>query len=418
MENYSIYPRQFRNIKQNYDKDMCFIIMPFNKKKNTVYETIKKAIAECHLNYDRSDELKKSAPFISKIISSISKAYYLIVDISDLNANVLYELGIAHTLRDADRVLILKDSKTICPSDLKHINYFEYAVDDTETLFKHVKNFLEANHYIKDLKDLLIISNILDSAKEADEIVQILNEQFSTHCISLIYILNNAVEELDMREVSEILIGLYDILCQSIIENKLLIADNLSKLLCFIIKKLSQDFNLSSFTRYVFSDLNVFEDAPEWRKIKTDIAISLLKFDYPNKDLFSWIKIFLYNSSPAAVDIERYKLHVAIINTSTEQVKAFLVNILLEEENVTLIEHSLNMCRAKSINDAVDCALRILAQNDNPFIFRSAIDYIVDVGTTKQQSEMFRIINERNDIVEQNQFINVHIERAKKKNVS
>lgn len=120
MSDYAVYPYQFKDSTPKMDLDTCFIIMPFNNTAE-VYKTIQKAIEDCNLKYDRSDSVTTSIPFIHKIINSISKANFLIVDISGNNANVLYELGIAHTLRDMKRVLILKDKETKCPSDLHHI---------------------------------------------------------------------------------------------------------------------------------------------------------------------------------------------------------------------------------------------------------------------------------------------------------
>ena len=168
MKEYSIYPKDFKSIKQRYNDKKCFIIMPFSNDKNGAYETIKRAIEACGLKYDRSDELRKSLPFINKIISSIASAYYLIVDISGHNANVFYELGIAHTLRDADKVLILKNKETKCPSDLAHINYFEYDDGDYLTLYDHVVNFLKDNHYINDLKELLLLLDIISDNTESN----------------------------------------------------------------------------------------------------------------------------------------------------------------------------------------------------------------------------------------------------------
>lgn len=192
MSSYAVYPKEFKNLKQNINEKMCFIIMPFKEEKNGVYETIKRAVQECGLNYDRSDELKKSSPFINKIISSINSAYYLIVDISDLNANVLYELGIAHTLRDADRVLILKDTQTECPSDLKHITYFSYEKNNTQQLYDNVVNFLKSNHYINDLKELMFLFNICEDNTDSTIALNILQNELPNHCLSLVYSLKQS----------------------------------------------------------------------------------------------------------------------------------------------------------------------------------------------------------------------------------
>lgn len=128
MSEYAIYPQEFKNLKISKMHNECFIIMSFDEKNTGVYEIIKKAAKACNIKCNRSDELTTSLPFFNKIATSILTSYYLIVDIPDLRANVLYELGIAHTLRDAANVLIIKEKGTICPSDFSYINYFRIRI--------------------------------------------------------------------------------------------------------------------------------------------------------------------------------------------------------------------------------------------------------------------------------------------------
>ena len=415
MNTYAIYPKQFKDLKHKIDETTCFIIMPFHKRRKYVYEKIKEAIHDCGLNYDRSDELKKSSPFVNKIISSIASAYYLIVDISGLNANVLYELGIAHTLRDVDRVLILKDTKTECPSDLKHINYFAYDINNTQQLYDHVVTFLKNNHYVNDLKELLLLLNIIDNTDNSNYALTILQNELSSRCITLIHLLNNLMDDISERECNEILITLFDLTRVNIEHNNQPIADIFLKLLCLLLRKLPCAFDLSRFVATAYNNAEVDEEEQIILNFRTEIAVELLKFEHDYNELYNWIKLFLYKSSPASVDIARYKLHVGFINSSSNRIKKFLLNILTQESNCTLIEHSLNLCRVKSIKESVTSALEIISNNDNPYVFRSGIDLIVDIGTISQQEKMFEIIETKNNFIEKNSFIKIHIERAELK---
>ena len=414
MHDYAIYPKEFKNLKQKINEKMCFIIMPFKAEKKEVYETIKRAVQACGLNYDRSDELKKSSLFINKIISSITSAYYLIVDISDLNANVLYELGIAHTLRDADRVLILKDTETECPSDLKHINYFSYDKGKNLQLYDHVVNFLKSNHYINDLKELMLLLNIIEDNSDSTHALGVLQNDLSNHCITLVHILNNCIEEVSENEANETLIGLYDLYLKFFSTNPK-ISQIYLKLICFSLQKLTKNFNLSHFVTIVFSNIDIDIDDFETLNSKTELAVLLLEFDSANKEVYDWIKLFLYKSSPASVDVARYKLHVGIINSKSLRAKDFLLNILEYEKSTTLIEHACNLCKAKSIKESVPFALEILSNTNNPYVFRSAIDLITDVGSVKQQDKMFTIITEQHEMVDKYDFIKIHIKRAEMK---
>jgi len=410
MNHYAIYPKQFKDIKQRIDANTCFIIMPF-KDKN-VYETIKRAISACNLNFDRSDQSTISAPFINKIITSITRAYYLIVDISGQNANVLYELGIAHTLRDADRVLILKDTETICPSDLEHITYFEYSKNNLVELYDHIVTFLKTNHYINDLKELMILLNIISDDSDSDYSLKIIQEKLSCKCLDLINILNNSFNLINENDVNSLLIELYKLINVELTNKDL--CNIFLKLICISLRKIPLTYDMEIFSSYVFGNSVVDVEDQEMLNINTEIAVELLKFEKYNKALYDWIKLFLSESSPASICIARYKLNIGFINSKSNESTNFLLNNLRSENN-TLIEHAINLCHAKKIKESTEYALKILDTTDNPFVFRSAIDLITDVGNINQFEEMFNIFKKKEKFINKHDFIKIHIQRAELK---
>jgi len=411
LDQYSIYPKEFKDLKHRINEKKCFIIMPFKPETEEICETIKNAVKYCGLDYDRSDDLRKSSPFINKIIQSIASAYYLIVDISGLNENVLYELGIAHTLRDADRVLILKDMDTKYPSDLAHITYFAYDKSKPSQLYKHVVNFIQSNHYINNLKELIILLNIAEDSSDLTQSLNILQTYLSNHCISLVNILNNMSEQLNDNEINEILVGLGNLYINNYLNN-LNIGNIYLKLICFLLQKLKKEVNLSYFSHMIFSNADVDYENFELLNFRIDIANLLINFENENKEVYNWIKVFLYNSSPASVDVARYKLHVGIINSNSKMINKFLLDILIHEKNTALIEHSINLCKTKQIKESVPEALSILANTDNPYVFRSAIDLISEVGSIHQQDEMLSIFSKKKEFTDKYDFINCHVSNA------
>jgi hypothetical protein len=85
----------------------CFSIMPFKTRFNGASHIIKTAAKRCGLSYERGDFTKKSGNILAHIVNEISHAAVVVADITDLNPNVLYELGIAHQLLGPERVVIL-----------------------------------------------------------------------------------------------------------------------------------------------------------------------------------------------------------------------------------------------------------------------------------------------------------------------
>ena len=96
------------------------------------------AIGATGLTPVRCDELYESGLIQRKMLEHIRDARAAVVDISLLNANVFYELGVRHTLRKSVTVLVRRKG-TIVPFNIGGMNIVEYdesdqaSVADTKT---------------------------------------------------------------------------------------------------------------------------------------------------------------------------------------------------------------------------------------------------------------------------------------------
>jgi hypothetical protein len=103
------------------DPTLCFVVMPFSSEElNDVYEYfIKPAIeGKCELKCERGDDVFGSNVIMEDIRGAIEKARLVVADLTGKNANVFYEVGIAHTLNKP--VLLLSQSMNDVPFDLRH----------------------------------------------------------------------------------------------------------------------------------------------------------------------------------------------------------------------------------------------------------------------------------------------------------
>ena len=107
MNDYKIYPKQFKNVKIPIEKNRCFFIMPFAKEFDIVYGELKSLLGEDGYICTRVDEISGSTPIINKILTELLRAQFVIVDLTNCNPNVFYELGIAHTFKDAENIFLL-----------------------------------------------------------------------------------------------------------------------------------------------------------------------------------------------------------------------------------------------------------------------------------------------------------------------
>ena len=138
-------PAQYR-----VDGRLAFVLMPFAAPLTEIYQTLIKPTVENSrfgLVCKRADDIKSNRAIIQDIWKSICEARVIIADMTDLNPNVMYELGVAHTLGKETILLYQRTATEIkFPFDLSHIRRIEYdnTVPGARALEKELLNTLES----------------------------------------------------------------------------------------------------------------------------------------------------------------------------------------------------------------------------------------------------------------------------------
>lgn len=107
---------------------LCFTIMGFGKKTDfstgktydldkTYTNIIKPAVEKCGYTSIRADEIQDSGLIDKSMYALLVRAELVIADITTLNPNAIYELGIRHAARP-NHTVILKDREGKIPFDL------------------------------------------------------------------------------------------------------------------------------------------------------------------------------------------------------------------------------------------------------------------------------------------------------------
>ncbi|MGO9741143.1 MAG: TRAFs-binding domain-containing protein [Roseiarcus sp.] len=120
-------------------RSICFVIMPFGRKADgtgrmvdfdRIYnDVMAPAVEAAGLDGIRADE-EQGAGFIHKLMyERILLSEYAIADLTILNANVYYELGIRHAARPETTVLTLAQGCSL-PFDVGPLRSLPYALDD------------------------------------------------------------------------------------------------------------------------------------------------------------------------------------------------------------------------------------------------------------------------------------------------
>ena len=106
-------------------RDTCFTIMPFGGWFDSYYEAIYvPAIKAAGLEPCRADDLYRPSTIIHDIWSYTQSAKLVLADLSGKNANVFYELGLAHAL--AKPAILVTESMEDVPFDLRALRVLEY----------------------------------------------------------------------------------------------------------------------------------------------------------------------------------------------------------------------------------------------------------------------------------------------------
>lgn len=106
-------------------RNTAFILMPFDASFEPVHAAIRDAAKRAEFTPLRADDIFSTRSGMEKILRGIAEAEVVIADMTGRNANVFYEAGIAHTVKD--NVILLAQNLDDIPFDLRHIDHLEYA---------------------------------------------------------------------------------------------------------------------------------------------------------------------------------------------------------------------------------------------------------------------------------------------------
>ena len=124
--------------------DTCFVMMPFGEWFDRYYQDIyTPAIKEAGFEPIRADELFTTGSVVEQIWEQIQKAKVLLADLSGKNANVFYELGLAHAAKKP--VVFTSSSVDDVPFDLRHLRVIIYDTREPEwasRLRKSISDYL------------------------------------------------------------------------------------------------------------------------------------------------------------------------------------------------------------------------------------------------------------------------------------
>lgn len=130
--------------KSQLDKNIAFVIMPFAKEHDEIYQWIGEATASSNMRCLRADKEIFVGGIMEKVRENIIKAGVVIADLTENNLNVYYELGLSHGY--SKKVIMLTQDVDNLPFDLRHLRMVIYKSDNKP---EFITQLLKEIQYIK-----------------------------------------------------------------------------------------------------------------------------------------------------------------------------------------------------------------------------------------------------------------------------
>lgn len=134
-------PRQRRRPSRRIDRLPCvgqlraFIIMPFDPEFDAVYsDLIVAPLSAAGFAVKRADDVEARQNVLVDVVRGIAEADLIIADLTSLNPNVFYELGLAHAMGVPTVLIAQRDSADDIPFDLR-----QYRTEFYDTHFQRAK---------------------------------------------------------------------------------------------------------------------------------------------------------------------------------------------------------------------------------------------------------------------------------------
>lgn len=124
-----------------------FVAMPFAKEFDPVYDAIEDALERVResdkdvLGFQcyRADKELGGGIIMEEMLQKLKDAEIVIADLTGPNANVFYELGIAHMIKESKSVLLISQDDQLL-FDVRSYRHFPYTIDDLQHLQQRLIN--------------------------------------------------------------------------------------------------------------------------------------------------------------------------------------------------------------------------------------------------------------------------------------
>lgn len=141
----------------------AFVLMPFDPEFSSIYEgLIKLALEDAGYDVARADSFLDQQNILRDIIRGIATAHLIVADLTTLNPNVLYELGLCHGLRIPTILLAQSMEEVLFDLRSYRIQLYSTRFDKVHRLKQALKEVAERHK----LQEIMFGSPVTDFLPE------------------------------------------------------------------------------------------------------------------------------------------------------------------------------------------------------------------------------------------------------------
>lgn len=122
------YPWDNFRQPRDIDPELCFVLTPFHRDFAGPKQVIEEVAREFRLRCERADDIQRPGIIHADIWTCIQKAAVIVADLTTSNPNVMLELGVATTVKEQFRVILIirQDAVAKVPFDLRPFRHIQY----------------------------------------------------------------------------------------------------------------------------------------------------------------------------------------------------------------------------------------------------------------------------------------------------
>lgn len=376
MDKYKIYPKQYRNEKIAIQKNKCFVLMQFSKDLDMVYGTLKSELNDIGITCSRADDVIGSPIIFNKILTEMFSSQFIIAELSYINPNVFYELGIAHSFKDPSNIIIIKkksDAPGDYPFDLKHLQYIEYSDNNLSLLSAQIKKYIESTKYLTNFYEILNIKGIIPYISDnQDDFVEYVSVELNEDIELLTEILSSDIIEIQDCELKKLFNHYENVINKAINTNRFDVLDGILKIYFELFSVCSNNPIAEVYLNKFIANNYSITNSTSW---KIDLICKLVNEKKMLNFCLPWILEYFSKLQVTSIDLNKHKLERLLMTCNYKEVNDVIIDSLFSS-NSHVREYMADVIGEKKLVAGLKTLYSRLEIEQNNYVCRSIVEAI------------------------------------------